>query len=67
MKLSAKWTKYLLALPESGMGYQKVDIVLSNGQIINDVIVHNAEEIELPEAFNDMKESEIYKIKLRIK
>ena len=57
----------MLALPESGMGYQKVDIVLSNGQIINDVIVHNAEEIELPEAFNDMKESEIYKIKLRIK
>jgi len=38
-------------LPESGMGYQRVDIRFAGDRIVSDVMVFNAEEIELPEEF----------------
>ena len=38
-------------LPESGMGYQKVNIILKRGGVLKDVIVFNAEECQVPEYF----------------
>jgi hypothetical protein len=49
------------APPESGMGYQRVDVRLANNRQINDVIVLNAEEIELP---SDCDPCEIAEIRI---
>ncbi len=49
VRLDAHWTAALLRLPESGMGYQRVDICFRDGRRIEDVAVFNAEEVEIPE------------------
>jgi len=51
IKLEPRWTKRLLEFPESGMGYQRVDIRLVDGRELKDVVVFNAEEIEVPDEF----------------
>ena len=51
IRLEPRWTKRLLELPESGMGYQRVDIRLVDGRELKDVVVFNAEEIEVPDEF----------------
>jgi len=43
IKLKKEHIKYLLELPESGMGYQIVDITLKNGQQIKKRIVLNSQ------------------------
>ena len=47
--LPAKWVKYLVHKPESGMGYQRVDVVLEDDTTLRDCLVFNAEEIEIPD------------------
>jgi len=49
IKLERKWVDYLIRQPESGMGFQKVDVRLKGNRVLNDVLVFNAEEIDLPE------------------
>ncbi len=49
LKLSERWTRYLLSQPESGMGYQRVAVRLKDGRTIRPVIVLNAELLEAPE------------------
>ena len=49
IKLERKWVDYLIRQPESGMGFQKVDVRLKGNRVLNDVPVFNAEEIDLPE------------------
>ena len=49
IKLERKWVDYLIRQPESGMGFQKVDIRLKGNRVLNDIPVFNAEEIDLPE------------------
>ena len=51
IKLEQRWVKRLLQLPESGMGYQRVDLRLADGRELKDVPVFNAEELEMPEEF----------------
>ena len=51
IRLEPRWTKRLLELPESGMGYQRVDIRLVDGRELKDVLVFNGEEIEVPDEF----------------
>ena len=48
-RLSSEWTKRLIEFPESGMGYQRVDVFFSDGSIQRDCPVFNAEELELPD------------------
>lgn len=48
VKLSKYWTEKLLRFPESGMGYQKVEVRLKNGEVIHESLVYNAEELSLP-------------------
>ena len=48
-KLAQKWTDYLLHAPESGMGYQRVDVHFEDGSVERDCVVFNAEDIELPD------------------
>jgi hypothetical protein len=35
LQLPHKWTDYLMKLPETGMGYQLVKIVLKNGKVLH--------------------------------
>jgi hypothetical protein len=49
VRLEKCWVDCLLRWPESGMGYQRVDLRFSNGRQLRDVAVFNAEEVELPE------------------
>ncbi|HUF12656.1 MAG TPA: hypothetical protein VMN78_06135 [Longimicrobiales bacterium] len=49
ISLDRRWTAKLLAMPESGMGYQRVCVCLRDGRTLNDVVALNAEVLELPE------------------
>lgn len=49
IRLDTRWTNELLRHPESGMGYQRVDIRFRNGRKLEDVPVFNAEDVELPD------------------
>jgi hypothetical protein len=53
VKLDQRWTKRLLELPESGMGYQRIDVRLADGRELRDLLVFNADEIEVPGEFAD--------------
>jgi len=55
--------KKLLLMPESGMGYQVIDIILKDGRVITKVMVYNAEIVELPTEYNDVSEDDIKDIK----
>ena len=62
IRLPEKWVRYLVDQPESGMGFQRVDVCLANDRRIEDVMVFNAEEIELPDdcADNEIKELRLH-------
>ena len=49
IKLEQRWTRRLLQLPESGMGYQRVDLRLADGRELKNVLAFNAEEVEVPD------------------
>ncbi|HVF71577.1 MAG TPA: hypothetical protein VM940_08210 [Chthoniobacterales bacterium] len=49
--LPKTWIEKLVQLPESGMGYQRVNIRLKHGKVLRDVTVLNAEEAQVAEAF----------------
>ena len=55
------WIERLVHLPESGMGYQKINIILKRGRVLKNVIVFNAEECQVPESFEP---SEIVDVQL---
>ena len=61
LTLSESWTKRLLDMPESGMGYQRVDVVFTDGTVLQGAIVVNASVVELPET---MAEKTIREIRL---
>ena len=61
VKLSKKWVDYLVHQPESGMGFQRVDVRLEGNRVLRNVPVFNAEEIDLPE---DCAETTIEKLEL---
>jgi len=60
IKLEQRWIKKLLQLPESGMGYQRVDLRLDDGREIKDVPVFNAEELELSDDYANSRIAEIH-------
>lgn len=47
--LRVELVRKLEKLPESGMGYQVVDLVLSDGRKLKNVVVFNSEEVEIAE------------------
>ncbi|MDX5479396.1 MAG: hypothetical protein LPJ98_13185 [Cyclobacteriaceae bacterium] len=46
-RLPDKFIWELMQLPESGMGYQRVNIKFSDGKVLNDVIVLNCEILKI--------------------
>ncbi len=60
-----KWINKLVSLPESGMGYQIVDIVLKDQRVISKVVILNAEIVMLP-GYENITENDIAEIELSI-
>jgi hypothetical protein len=58
-QLDQRWTQQLAKMPESGMGYQRVDVRMSDGREVIDALVFNAQEIELPDDCRDVEIQEI--------
>jgi len=52
IRLPAAWIERLVQLPETGMGYQRVNIRLRRGKVLSGVVVFNAEECQAPEPFD---------------
>lgn len=52
VRLPERWIEHLVRLPESGMGYQRVNIVLKHGKVLREILVLNAEEAQVTEAFD---------------
>ena len=62
--LTDRWANHLSRLPENGMGYQVVDIVLRSGENFRDIIVFNGQEVEWPEESPTIRPDEIIDIKM---
>lgn len=67
LKLNKHWTEKLLKFPETGMGYQRVNVILKSDQIIRDVVVLNAEDLVLPDQYTNLKLEEISDFTVRSK
>lgn len=63
MRLSQKWVDKLTALPETGMGYQIVDVYLKNGVIIRELKLFNG-EVLINQPRGSFSENDILDIKL---
>ena len=50
VNLPQKWIQHLSHLPESGMGYQQVDVTFKDGSILRDCSVLNGEVINIPDS-----------------
>ncbi len=63
LQLNEDHVQYLIKLPESGMGYQVVDIALKNGQLFKKRVVLNS-SLLLLENNEDIDPDYIEKIEL---
>ena len=61
IKLDSRFVEQLAEQPESGMGYQRVDIRLADGRKF-DAIVFNAEEVDIPD---EMVGAQIVEVRLQ--
>ena len=63
IRLNEFCTQRLVQLPETGMGYQKVDLIFKDGRILSDLMVLNAEDCQTEEEFNvgDIVDIKIHK------
>ena len=59
IKLEPRFVERLIDQPESGMGYQRVDLRLADGRELKDVLVFNAEDAEVPDEFADAKIADV--------
>ena len=62
--LTDRWANHLCKLPENGMGYHVVDIVLRSGENFRDIMVFNGQEVEWPEESPTIGPDEIVDIRL---
>lgn len=63
VQLDHRWTEYLQPIPESGMGYQLVDVTLRSGECLSKLPVFNGEYLELPDSLT-VEPSAILRIEL---
>lgn len=67
LRRNGKWQKRLVQLPESGMGYQIVDITLKDARImvkVCSVVVCGAVIVYLPASYENVCEKDIIKIEM---
>ncbi|PJE51596.1 MAG: hypothetical protein COV29_00345 [Candidatus Yanofskybacteria bacterium CG10_big_fil_rev_8_21_14_0_10_36_16] len=58
--------KFLLSQPESGMGYQEIKLKLRDGREIPNLVVVNAELIEIPDEYGNVMEDDIQAVYFKI-
>ena len=63
VRLSPQWAELLLSLPETGMGYQVVDVTLRDGKTLPGLAVFNGQDMEPPPA-ESFDASDIVRIEL---
>jgi hypothetical protein len=51
-ELPQEWIDHLVALPESGMGYQVVDVIFTDGSSIESCVVSNAQYLDIPSSYH---------------
>jgi len=51
IKLNDYWSQRLIQMPETGMGYQNVDLIFKDGHVLKGLIVLNAEDCQTEEKF----------------
>lgn len=59
LRLDKRWTRKLLRQPESGMGYQRVDLRFDDGREAIDVPAFNGEEVEVPDQFANARIADV--------
>lgn len=59
IRLDRRFVERLVEQPESGMGYQRVDIRFADGRELKNVIVFNAEQAEVPEEFAQVEIADV--------
>ena len=59
LKLNKYWMEHILKYQETGMGYQKVDVILKSGQIIKGVVVLNTEDLVFLDEYKNLRLDEI--------
>ena len=59
IKLAQRWVDLLLKKPESGMGYQRVDVRFADGRHLENVMVFNAVHLEVPDTFDGAEVTEL--------
>lgn len=64
IELPKKFVKYLVTLPENGMGFQIVKVILKNGNVINNLKVFNS-SVLLVKNDKILKDCDIEKIELK--
>ncbi len=64
LQIGERWAERLCKLRESGMGYQRVDVRLNDGNKVEGVLVFNAEELEWPAAYSPITSNDIAEIQL---
>lgn len=64
LPLSEKWSRTLGEWPESGMGYQRVDVKLHDGTTVKNVLVFNTEQMDWPDDSNPIDTRDIANISL---
>ena len=64
IKLKKKWVEYLASVPESGMGYQIVDVTLKDGRVLKNTVVFNAEDLKLLPEYRGVELEDVKEIKL---
>ena len=57
--LGKKWREHLGDLPEDGMGYQIVDVELTDGNVLQGITALNGIELVLPVETNHVKAGDI--------
>ena len=62
--LEPNWTRVLAALPENGLGYQVVDVLLRDGHRVVGLFVYNAEQLEWPDDRPRIRPTDIAEIAL---
>lgn len=63
IQLAPRWIEMLRKQPESGMGYQRVDVRFADGRRVENVMVFNAEQLDVPETFAG---AEVQELKLHL-
>ncbi|XSG80952.1 MAG: hypothetical protein ACPW61_07530 [Methyloligella sp. ZOD6] len=64
LELRQKFIKKLVELPESGMGFQMVDLKLADGRTVPNVPVFNSEIAQLPDTYRGIAPADVIEVRL---